>query len=142
MYENYLLNPSAIATITSSIEGFREYPVTPEEVERWLARRRCDKRYIKIRVDQAELNEETWVRNVHGARLLEDIFKEFSENRVIFDKVDHGVELTNWIIENAPADLKEVTELIKQVLQRKRIEEQLDQGGFDSLSTLRRSSNT
>ena len=52
------------------------------------------------------------MQNVHGAKILADIFKDFSECRVEYDKVKYGVALTEWIVENAPDDLAEVAEVI------------------------------
>lgn len=103
MYENYLLNPEAIAYVISQIEGFRDAPVTPEEVQQKLQENRSASEYK---------TEEEWLREVHGAKVLEAIFKELSENRVEYDKVLYGVVLTEWIANNAPADLQEVADLI------------------------------
>ena len=36
MYENYLLNPGAIAAVVSGVEGFRETGVAADEVEGWI----------------------------------------------------------------------------------------------------------
>jgi len=106
MYENYLLNPHAIAAVASQIEGFRDPPVTPEEVRHWLQSNHS------LHISEAERTANEWVRNVHGAKLLADIFKDFSEGRVEYDKVRYGVALTEWILEHAPADLAEVANMI------------------------------
>lgn len=102
MYENYLLNPQAIVSVMSQIEGFRDTPVTSEEVQKKL------QESIKSKYS----TKEEWLREVHGAKVLEVLFKELSENRVEYDKVLYGVMLTEWIVENAPADLQEVADLI------------------------------
>jgi len=54
---------------------------------------------------------------VHGAKLLDTIFKKFSECRVEYDKVKYGVALTEWILENSPSDLHEVADIIASRLE-------------------------
>ncbi len=112
MYENYLLNPRAIAAVTSQIEGFRDTPVTPEEVENWLQCNRSHQEYYDSKISERERMGDGWMQNVHGAKLLADIFKDFSECRVEYDKVTYGLALTEWFMENAPEDLAEVAEAI------------------------------
>ncbi len=112
MYENYLLNPHAIAAVVSQIEGFRESPVTPEEVEHWLQCNRSDKKYYDSNSSESERIGEEWMQDVHGAKLLAGVFKEFSEGRVEYDKVKYGMALTEWIVEHTPTDLTEVANII------------------------------
>jgi len=52
------------------------------------------------------------MQDVHGAKLLETIFNEFSECRIEYDKVKYGVALTEWILEHSPTDLTEVANVI------------------------------
>lgn len=48
MYENYLLNPRAIAYVASQIEGFREDgEISPEDVEVWLKDHRWHPKYCE-----------------------------------------------------------------------------------------------
>jgi hypothetical protein len=61
---------------------------------------------------EAERTANERVRNVHGAKLLADIFKEFSEPRVEYDKVKYGMALTEWILEHAPDGLAGVANVI------------------------------
>src|ERR1700722_1992368 len=118
MYENYLLNPAATAAVASQIEGFRETPVTPEEVSAALDAKRREQRYYCTN-DPNEKSGELWLRRVDAATLLQDVFGELSENRVKYDKVKHSTDLTCWIIKNSPADLEEVVDLLKGVLASK-----------------------
>src|SRR6266516_1049365 len=112
MYENYLLNPRAIAIVASQIEGFRDSPVTPAEVEHWLECNRSDKKYYDLNSSESEERGDGWMQNVHGAKILADIFKDFSECRVEYDKVKYGMTLTEWILEHIPDDLAEVANVI------------------------------
>jgi hypothetical protein len=67
-------------------------------------------------VGDKERTDEEWLRNVKGAKVLEDIFEEFSGPGFYYDKIKHGVAFTEWLIENAPEDLAEVSQLIEQAL--------------------------
>jgi AAA15 family ATPase/GTPase len=116
MYENYLLNPNAISSVISQIEGFRDNPVTSKEVEQWLECNHSARKYYDSNISESERTGEGWMRDVHGAKMLETIFKEFSELRVEYDKVKYGVALTEWILENSPTDLTEVANVIASKL--------------------------
>ncbi|GCE05752.1 AAA family ATPase [Dictyobacter aurantiacus] len=117
MYENYLLNIHAISFIISNIENFREKQVTYTEIAEWVEENRWNKKYLNKDIPNLERTEEKWLQEVHGAKILNDLFQYFSERRFFYDKVKHGIALTEWIIENNPSDLVEVEELIrKQVI--------------------------
>ena len=117
MYENYLLNPHAIAAVVSEIEGFRDSPVTPEEVEHWLQCHRSDRKYYDSNIGEAERRGDRWIQIADGAKLLETIFEDFSEFRIEYDKVKYGLALTEWLLEHAPADLTEVAAVIATKLE-------------------------
>ena len=114
MYENYLLNPAAIAAVTSDIRGFRDTPVTEHEVQDWLDRNRWDAIYFEV--PPAERTAAVWWREIRGARILADMFGDLSEHRVAYDKVKHGAALTEWLLEHRPDDLQEVGEMIERIL--------------------------
>lgn len=120
MYENYLLNLNAIAEVIAGIENFRETPIRVEKIAEWLGLHKWDKKYFKQVIDEKERNELLWFEQVDGANLLNDLFKELSDNRVIYDKIEYGVPLTNWLIKNAPADLQELADFIVSVLEQKK----------------------
>jgi hypothetical protein len=116
LYENYLLDPEALAACTHEIEGFRETLVTPEEVEQWFEDRRWEKRYFGRDVPRAERNAELWARDVHGAKLLADLYADLSEQRVTYQKTTHSVALTRWLIEQKPEMLREIAEMLAGIL--------------------------
>ncbi|MEO8612653.1 MAG: AAA family ATPase, partial [Chloroflexota bacterium] len=117
MYENYLLNPSAIAELMTSIEGFRDTSVTAGEIEIWLEQNRWQQQYFHPKVAELDMSDETWLKLVDGAKLLKNIFNELSESRVEYDKVKYGLALTRWIVEKAPNDLSEISMLLQSVIQ-------------------------
>ena len=114
MYENYLLRPDAIVAITSGIDGFRKSPLTAAEVKAWLDAHGWDGKYFGE--VQRERTANAWLREVHGAKLPTDLFSHFSDTRVHYDKVRHGVALTDWLLENAPEELREVSDLLNTSL--------------------------
>jgi hypothetical protein len=119
MYENYLLNPCAIAAVASEIEGFSEAgDIEPEDITRWFEQHSWDRRYFDQKVEENSQSEETWLSDVHGAKVLDDMFQELSEARVLYDKVVHGTSLTRWLCDNAPDDLRELASLIEDRLER------------------------
>lgn len=116
MFENYLLNPRALSWLMSKLEGFRDVPVTADEVEAWFETHGWDKKFIEITQKEEDKNREYWIRKVDSAKLLDALFNELSEHRYIYDKVAYSIELTNWVIENAPDELKELVVLLERVL--------------------------
>ncbi len=103
MYENYLLDPLAISEVMSDILHFRDIPITQEEVSDWMSKYRS--------------NDENVEANVNGAKILSDLFNDFSETRFVYNKIVHGIALTKWIISNKPQAFKEILDLLHNVLQ-------------------------
>jgi hypothetical protein len=115
MFENYLLNPQAIADLASSIEGFSEdgNPITPVQIQTWFDTNGWNKKYVTIR---GEKTPERWREQVHGARILADLFSELSGQRVEYLKVEYGVWLTDWLIDYSPEDLTELAAFLSDLL--------------------------
>jgi len=114
MYENYLLNAAAIASVASATEGFRDSPVVAADVQTWLDAHRWDDKYFDR--PPAERTTENWLSDVHGAKLLSDLFTHLSTTRVHYDKARDGVALTEWLLENAPEELRDVAQMIERAL--------------------------
>ncbi len=112
-YENYLLSPHAIAAVVNGIEDFCETPVQVEEIQAWFDTYGRTEKYLKSRKTKESISQEAWLIEVHGANLLSDLFSSFSEARVAYVKTEHSVNITEWIIENAPEELKEIADLIR-----------------------------
>jgi hypothetical protein len=116
LYENYLLNPDAVAAVANSIEGFRGTPVTAEEIRKWFDTEGKNTKYGRSTETVEGGTPEPWIIYVHGAKLLNDLFSTLSEARVTYVKTEHSVKITEWLIENAPEELTEVSELISDKL--------------------------
>jgi len=101
---------------TNEIEGFRDRPLSEEEVGGLIEQMRNDVRYFQpLQVDVRNLGDD-WERVIHAARVLSDVFSQLSETRMAYDKVKHSMRLTNWLIEHNPATLKEISDLILRVI--------------------------
>jgi hypothetical protein len=113
MYENYLLNPTAIAAITSREPGFDGIQVTEEMVIAKLDALFGDRRFY-VSAPPGERPER--VAAVHAADVLDELFRDLSGGTAEFRKTTHAAMLTEWLVENAPGDLAEVAQLLKQVI--------------------------
>lgn len=102
MYENYLLNPKAISEILLSTDP-KGSAATPEAVSQWLEKRRGDEEFEK------------WVISCDAAKILNELFNHFSETRVCYDKLEHGVKITDWIIRNDISDFSELIGFLKTI---------------------------
>lgn len=118
MYENYLLNPSAIAEVVSEADSSRDNEVTAEEVEQWIEEHGRGERYSAQAPDERLMDDPSWLVEVDSAKLLKDLFDDLSESRISYDKVAHGLALTQWLCQKEPEDLREVVSLIEETLER------------------------
>jgi hypothetical protein len=114
MYENYLLNPEAIAAVANEIEGFSVESVTAGKVGEVIAEMVRDSRHACPA--QAAVHGSGWAASANAAEVLREIFSNLSQSRVRFDKVKHAVRLTRWLIDNSPDDLTEILDLVKSCL--------------------------
>jgi energy-coupling factor transporter ATP-binding protein EcfA2 len=110
MFENYLLNPSAITTVLNSSETTG---ITESDVVIWLERNKTNSKYYK---PLKTGSDSSWTENIDGALLLYDTFAHLTGRQVYFDKTTHSPMLTQWLLENSPEDLRELSDLLKGVL--------------------------
>ena len=120
MYENYLLDPTAVAVVMNASEDFRELPVSEAEVGKFFESK-CKEpkgpgqqlQYFCRGTNDAPTD---WEREIDAARLLEAAFAELSENRVQYEKTTHSVAITEWLLANKPEALQEIVELLASLL--------------------------
>lgn len=116
LYENYLLNPTAIVAVANAIEGLSKRQVTEKQVSEWIEKHKHESKFYK---PLKFSGDDTWKIDVDGAKLLADLFSELSKTRVRFDKNQHSVALTKWILENSVEDLREISNLLADILDEK-----------------------
>jgi len=126
LYENYLLDPEAIHALLEherqkSLEDGSDWttPVTSEQVETWLSTHHGDKSYqASASATSSFLSNTDWLRDVHGADLLHDLFNEISDSKLSYksNKVTFSVWLTGWLLEHKKNNLNELAQFLKGVL--------------------------
>jgi hypothetical protein len=109
-YENYLLHAGALAAVMNEHPPFTEAPVDSAKVQTWLDTHGRKAEYY------GKAKTQDYPRDIDAPKLLEALFGEFSENRLTYNKVEHSLELTEWLLAHAPEELKEIGELLGQVL--------------------------
>ena len=113
MFENYLLDPEAIDAVLSQETG-AELGTFVGVVRDWFTR--CADKFLPAEVRGTKADSTTWFREVNGYGLLDRVFPEASDNKVFFDKVRHGLMLTEWLIERKPEFLAELRNYLEQIL--------------------------
>lgn len=102
MYENYLLDPQAIAELLTASSS---EPCSAEQVTQIIAEE-----------EGKHSGREASLRDVDGAQLLSDIWWHLA--KAPYDKVAHGLALTRKLTERAPNDLQEVRDQLRELLMR------------------------
>ena len=123
MFENYLLNPEAIAWIMSQLDEFSNEQVSPDSIQAWIDHHRWENDLFKPKSRVPNLEKRTnelWLETVNGANVLQALFQHFSDKRYdyINDKKTYGIALTEWIVNNSPEDLTEIADLLMEALGR------------------------
>lgn len=126
LYENYLLHAPAVAAVLNHTDPDRASPVTADEVQKWFRNqgrnkdnygpKATGKRNTKDQAappDDSEWEEAAWLSDAHGANILVDLFGEISEARVEYVKTRHSVEITEWLLQHEPEQLREIAELLQ-----------------------------
>ncbi len=118
MYENYLLYPEAIAAVANLQENFCDRDLTAEEVEEWIEDKKQKGCYLPRDIKANNLSDDEWLKKVNGAKLLSELFTQFSESRVSYSKTRHSFQLTEWLVSNQPEKLEEIAQSLKEILKR------------------------
>jgi hypothetical protein len=96
---------NAPAAILNENDASRLQPVTEDEVRAWiddqLERWRTGDRELIKKYGALPADPEGWRTTIHAAHLLERLFSELSETRVSYQKTEHSVALTRWIVGRA-----------------------------------------
>ncbi len=114
MYENYLLDPEAIAAVFNEENKSRREPlsihITKVDVEEWLEKKK----------QEEGLSEEEWLYKVHASNILEQLFSNLSQRKIKFYKTrkphKHSYRLTKWLVEKKPDFLSGLAEEIAKML--------------------------
>lgn len=116
MYENYILNVSAIVAIINkySLELGWDRQFENNEIESYFNDNKIKREYYWKHRPPTQEEILNWRININAGKLLEDLVKDFGETRFRYKKRTFSQELTEWIIENAPHELDELKELLSK----------------------------
>lgn len=133
MYENYLLDSEAITFVlnfTKETDDFNDTPsedkisnkkISSKKVEKFIEDAKNNKDFLLDELKNKELTENEWLEKVDGAKLLDNLFKEFLGKPFGYapHKVEYGEKLTEWLLENKPEQLEELKEFLLKILSTK-----------------------
>ncbi|WP_434391765.1 ATP-dependent nuclease [Melittangium boletus] len=109
-YENYLLHAEALASVLKAQPGFESKQVTSEQVQAWIDKNSTEAEYYP------KGKTRNFMEDVDAPRLLGDLFAAFSDNTLEYNKVQHSLALTEWLLEHAPAQFQEIADLLASKL--------------------------
>lgn len=116
MYENFLISVPAITSLLQTLDSNGNHSI--EKVENWIS----NNGHLYITgADRFELSNKSHLAEVDGANLLKKLFADLTEQRFTYNKVTYGVNLTEWIINNEPESLSELTTFLLSVLEKPKI---------------------
>jgi predicted ATPase len=115
MYENYLIQPEAVAQVLSDILASPIHVVTGRDIEEWLESNGNDKKYFAGNA-AVSYHDSLWKIHVHGARVLADLFHDKTSGLHEYQKVKHGLQLTRFLIASPTADMQELAQALGKLL--------------------------
>jgi hypothetical protein len=115
MYENYLIEPSAVSAVVSESSG---ETISIDTVRDWITRNGGDERYEASKEWNGHLDDIGWLRVVHGGKLLKNLFEEVTLTRLYYDKVVHSVHLTEWLLRNGDNPLQEMVDYVSELFSK------------------------
>lgn len=119
MYENYLLNSAAIAHLIFTFKIETSGKPDREKVRKALEVLLGKAEFYNDGNLKVPLSPEDRLKKVHGGKLLNALLRELIGGTG-YDyktaKVEYGIILTRWIIENEPEELREVFDLLVKAL--------------------------
>ena len=112
-YENYLLN---IDGIVAMFRAWKIDDVGQKEIIAWIEANGAKAVYFKPLEPISDINDESWLFAVNGARLLYDMTQELSNATLEYRKTIHSVWLTEWNLEHKPELLEDVKNMLSAAL--------------------------
>jgi len=121
MYENYLLYPDAIAAILNEY-NLEQDALTNETVQKELE---SNKNILKEKKDAfpkdttpEQRSDPQYVdKNINAAKLLGMLFTQLSVAPLEFDKTEHSVMLTEWLLKNNPDSFAELVQFLQGIIE-------------------------
>lgn len=122
MFENYLLDDKAIASIIVELDSKLSEDEALEVVVDWMEKNKLDgRKSFWSNSKKGNRREDVWMEHVDGGRLLSELFKDITSNRVSYDKVKHGLMLSKKLIEDDPDRFIEIADQLVELLQSEEV---------------------
>ena len=116
MYENYLIDCDAISQVINKYDETRIAPVSALEVDAWLQKNGSSPKLLPKSSSEAVYGSEEWIEKVHAGNVLKELFGEMTDQRVHYDKVLHGEQLTKFISINPSESTSKLAEFLASLL--------------------------
>ncbi len=75
----------------------QHHPLTKEKTQ-----------YLSAQRNTVNVEDKDWLKSVHAAKLLEDLFQDLSNARYTYLKLIHSHHLIQWLLTNRPDTLEEL----------------------------------
>lgn len=116
MYENYLIDAVAIASLLTALDRGDGAPVNEDQVLHWLNENGSRKKYFAEGASKA-FSSSDWIEFVDGASVLADLFVDLTNNKHRYNKVIHGIDLTRRLIAMQSSQLQSLANFLTETLE-------------------------
>ncbi len=116
MFENYLLDPEAIATVMKQLNPTSNAPITASQIQDYIELNGGKKEYLDPPRQTIKITEPEWLKNVNAAKLLMDLFAVHTPDAESYRKTKHSVAITDWLLENRPVAFGELTSFLIKIM--------------------------
>lgn len=113
-YENYLIEfPGIIVDVMNMHKGDNPGAYTLDQVEKWICQNKSKPKFF---ADGADIEEDTWLQHINGAKFISHMFCDVSGGDRGYRKVQDGEEITKRILDEKPEHFQEIVDLITSIL--------------------------
>lgn len=104
LYENYLLNVEAITSILNKEtyieedETEKNYSFSMQEIEDWIKNNKGNKMFWDGKKEPTLEQLNDWENQIDAAKFLQQLFNDKTEMRNPYQKTNHSIKLTEWLI--------------------------------------------
>lgn len=114
-YENYLLDPDAIAAVLTSENVGR--PVVAQKISEWLSIHRLEGSYYRG-MPRVVNGSEDWIVRIDAVRLLSDMIGDLTNHTQDYlgRKVYFAKALTSWLVSNKPESIGELSDYVRSLI--------------------------
>jgi energy-coupling factor transporter ATP-binding protein EcfA2 len=105
-YENYLLHAGALSAVINGQPGFEDKQTTPTQIQAWIDAHASNADYYR------KCKTRDFLQDIDAPRFLGALFSELSGNTLEYNKVEHSLALTEWLLDHDAASLQEIADLL------------------------------